>query len=218
MANETESGGKQIPPLDPRACRPSGRPEREIRAQFDATTITVYQAYSQEIALPAAANGSFAGTPFRLDRMTWIKPSFLWMMYRSGWATKPGQEHILAVTITRAGFEDALSTACLSSFERSVDPDRASWEARKATTPVRVQWDPERDVRLGQLPWRSIQVGLSGSATENFVNRWTVRIDDVTLEARQLRQTAQKNPALLPNEIPYPLPPQIARVIGASGA
>jgi len=40
--------------------------------------------------------------------MTWIKPSFLWMMYRSGWATKPGQEHILATQITRDGFEWAL--------------------------------------------------------------------------------------------------------------
>jgi hypothetical protein len=26
---------------------------------------------------------------------TWVKPSFLWMMYRSGWATTPGQERIL---------------------------------------------------------------------------------------------------------------------------
>ncbi|WP_422570328.1 DUF4291 family protein, partial [Erwinia billingiae] len=29
--------------------------------------------------------------------MTWIKPSFLWMMYRSGWGMKdPGQKRILA--------------------------------------------------------------------------------------------------------------------------
>jgi hypothetical protein len=37
--------------------------------------------------------------------MTWIKPSFLWMMYRCGWATKPGQERVLAIQITREGFE-----------------------------------------------------------------------------------------------------------------
>ncbi|WP_458785448.1 DUF4291 family protein [Vallitalea sediminicola] len=29
------------------------------------------------------------GSSFKLNRMTWVKPSFLWMMYRSGWAKKP---------------------------------------------------------------------------------------------------------------------------------
>ncbi len=53
-----------------------------------------------------------------MERMTWIKPSFLWMMYRSGWATKPGQERVLAVELLRSGFEQALSEACLSSFDR----------------------------------------------------------------------------------------------------
>ena len=49
--------------------------------------------------------------------MTWIKPSFLWMMHRSGWATKPGQERVLAIEITRAGFEWALSHAALSHYD-----------------------------------------------------------------------------------------------------
>ena len=40
--------------------------------------------------------------------MTWIKPSFLWMMYRCGWGLKEGQETVLAVEITREGFEWAL--------------------------------------------------------------------------------------------------------------
>ncbi len=64
---------------------------RDIRALFDDFTITAYQAYSPQIGRPAAASGTFSGTPFKLDRMTWIKPSFLWAMYRSGWARKPGQ-------------------------------------------------------------------------------------------------------------------------------
>ncbi|WP_141653813.1 DUF4291 family protein, partial [Erwinia billingiae] len=32
--------------------------------------------------------GTFASPPFSMTRMTWIKPSFLWMMYRSGWGMK----------------------------------------------------------------------------------------------------------------------------------
>ena len=49
--------------------------------------------------------------------MTWIKPSFLWMMYRSGWGTKTDQERILAIDITREGFNTILSGVVLSAFD-----------------------------------------------------------------------------------------------------
>jgi hypothetical protein len=75
---------------------------RQIRAAQTAAPITVYQAYSPAIASPALAAGRFVA-PFKRERMTWIKPSFLWMAYRSGWGTKPGQEQVLAVEITREG-------------------------------------------------------------------------------------------------------------------
>jgi hypothetical protein len=65
-------------------------PFRQIRAACSATTITVYQAYSPAIAAPALAVGRFVA-PFKRERMTWIKPSFLWMAYSAylsrGWAT-----------------------------------------------------------------------------------------------------------------------------------
>ena len=68
---------------------PDDIPARQVRALYDGDTITVYQAYSSSIAEPALRAGRFV-PPFSRTRMTWIKPSFLWMMYRSGWATKPG--------------------------------------------------------------------------------------------------------------------------------
>jgi Domain of unknown function (DUF4291) len=77
---------------------------RLIRAAYSARTITIYQAYSPEIAGQAVRAGTFV-PPFSRDRMTWIKPSFGWMMHRSGWGAKPGQERILAVDISRSGFE-----------------------------------------------------------------------------------------------------------------
>lgn len=86
--------------------------EKEIRAVYDEQTITVYQAYRKEIAEAAVKNQKFV-SPFKLERMTWIKPSFLWMMYRSGWGSKEGQENILAIKIKRTGFEWALQNSCL---------------------------------------------------------------------------------------------------------
>jgi len=59
--------------------------ERKIRAFYTKDFIRVYQAYSDDIADSAIENGTFVSPPFSMTRMTWIKPSFLWMMYRSGW-------------------------------------------------------------------------------------------------------------------------------------
>jgi Domain of unknown function (DUF4291) len=101
---------------------------RQIRARYSATTITVYQAYRPEIGLAAARDGRFPSMWDR-DRMTWVKPSFLWMMYRCGWATKEGQETVLALEITRDGFEWALRHACLSHYERGCMPTEAHGSA-----------------------------------------------------------------------------------------
>ncbi|NEE30509.1 DUF4291 domain-containing protein, partial [Streptomyces sp. SID7982] len=102
-------------------------PRHEIRALHTATTVTVYQAYRPAIGLPAARDGRFPAE-WKRDRMTWIKPSFLWMMYRCGWGTKEGQEVVLAVEIERAGLEWALAHAELSHYARGVHPDQASWQ------------------------------------------------------------------------------------------
>lgn len=143
-------------------------PHREVRAVYDAETIRVYQAYSDEIADAALAAGTFVA-PFKRDRMTWIKPSFLWMMYRSGWASKDaGQQRVLAIDITRTGFEWALRYSCLSDTAARLGKD----EARRLmnASPVRVQWDPERDLHFNPLGHRSIQIGLAGNAVDHYLD------------------------------------------------
>ena len=54
---------------------------RHILAQFDDESVVVYQAYKPAIGQFAAKNGYFGGE-WSLSRMSWIKPNFLWMMYR----------------------------------------------------------------------------------------------------------------------------------------
>jgi hypothetical protein len=195
-------------------------PVRQIRACYSADTITVYQAYPPPIAMPAAMAGRFVA-PFKRDRMTWIKPSFLWMMYRCGWATKPGQEHVLSIDITREGFEWALARACPSHYDRDLHRDKAAWSRQLKTSPVRVQWDPERSVHLAPLPYRSLQVGLSHEAVDLYVDRWVVAITDITPmvhEVRNLLRGGEERAAAakLPIENVYPLPDQIAAGLNAS--
>ena len=184
-------------------------PQRGIRAVHSESTVTVYQAYAPEIGLPAAREGRFPAV-WKRDRMTWIKPSFLWMMYRCGWGTKAGQETVLAVEITRDGFEWALRHACLSSCVSGVHPDRAAWQRQLKRAPARVQWDPERDLRLRPLPHRALQLGLSGEAVRRYADEWTVAIRDVTPLAHEIRALVsggdpESAARLLPRERPYPL-------------
>lgn len=192
-------------------------PIRQVRAQFDDTTVTVYQAFHPSIAVPAARTGTFLNTGFSLSRMTWIKPSFLWMMYRSGWATKPGQERVLSIRLSRSGFDAALEDACLSHFDPAVYQDRVAWASRLSTSSVRIQWDPERDLDLNPLGHRSLQIGLAGWAANAYVNEWIRRITDVTELAHAIRaMPAQQRATAVPDERTYPLPAAAERLTGAS--
>ncbi|WP_320783952.1 DUF4291 domain-containing protein [Streptomyces sp. CRN 30] len=183
-------------------------PEFRVRARHTASTVTVYQAYGPEIGPAAARTGRFP-TAWKRDRMTWIKPSFLWMMYRCGWGLKEGQETVLAVEITQEGFLWALRNSCLSHYDRALHEDRGAWKRELRRAPARVQWDPERDLRLAPLPYRSLQLGLSGEAAARYADEWIVGIEDVTPLAREVHGLVREGElgraaGLLPVERPYP--------------
>jgi hypothetical protein len=194
--------------------------EKQIRAVFDDNTITVYQAYSNEIAKPALSNQKFV-TPFKMERMTWIKPSFLWMMYRSGWATKKGQEYVLAIKLKRNGFEWALQNSCLSHFDNSLYSSPEEWKTKLQNSTVRLQWDPEKDIHMQNLNYRSIQIGLTGNAVNRYVNDWIVSIDDITEKCKQiqsliLEKKIEEVKSSLPPEKVYPLSCELKKIIHAS--
>ncbi|GAA2412866.1 DUF4291 domain-containing protein [Actinomadura vinacea] len=192
---------------------------RLIRAEFDRDSITVYQAYRPEIGGPAVRQGRFV-PPFSRNRMTWIKPSFLWLMARSNWARKPGQEMVLAVRISRSGWEEALAQAVPTHPDRRVFGSSDEWRARFAEARVHVQWDPERTLRGQKLDARSIQIGLSRHIIDCYVDEWTIAIEDRTPLVRKIHRLLQdgqtaKAKHLLPRERPYPLSPQLAHRLAA---
>ncbi|GAA1254601.1 DUF4291 domain-containing protein [Kitasatospora nipponensis] len=199
-------------PTAPEESRPSAvpvLPYRQIRAAHTAATVTVYQAYAPRIGDHAVRHGAFPESWSR-SRMTWIKPSFRWMMYRSGWGTKPDQERVLALEISREGFESALAQACLAHYEPDVHGDRAGWAGELRAAAVRVQWDPERDLDLRPLPYRALQLGLAGRAARDYADHWLRAVRDVTPLAHRVRALVRAgeraaDAALLPAEPPYPV-------------
>jgi hypothetical protein len=187
----------------------------EIRASHDRQGIVVYQAYSAQIADPALKAQRFV-EPFSFGRMTWIKPSFLWLMHRSNWGSKAAQERTLAVTISRAGWEEALSKAVLTLHDPRVFASAAEWQRQFEKALVHVQWDPERSFRGAALDYYSIQVGISRHLIREFVEKWVLKIEDLTPNVGKMRDLLRRGKAdeakrHLPVERVYNLPDAIGR-------
>lgn len=178
---------------------------REIRAFYTQNTVRVYQAYSENIAHEAVEKGTF-GASFKLDRMTWVKPSFLWMMYRSGWGTKENQEHILAIDIKREAFDFIIRNAVISVYDCNMNISQSEWKEQVKKSDIRCQWDPERDIYGNPLEWRAIQLGLRGNAVKKYVDEWIVEITDITDYVNDLKEKVEEGldvETLLPKEDVY---------------
>jgi hypothetical protein len=159
---------------------------RHILAHYDANTIIVYQAYRASIASYAIATKTF-GRDFSYARMSWIKPNFLWMMYRSGWGTKEGQETVLALRLRRAFFDRILSLAVPSSFIAELYSSHSIWEEALASSEVRLQWDPDHDPVGRPIFRRALQLGLRGGILEDFGKREILDVVDMTAFAAEQR-------------------------------
>lgn len=149
-------------------------------AQFDAESIYVYQAYRPSIARFAVEHQQFGGD-FSFSRMSWIKPNFLWMMYRSGWATKEGQERILAVRLRRTFFDGLLRLVVPSGFDPRRFATREEWQAAVASSAVRLQWDPDHDPSGSPVERRAVQLGMRGAALRQYGEKELISVEDITL-------------------------------------
>jgi hypothetical protein len=152
---------------------------RHILAQFDEATVVVYQAYRPSIGRFAVEHGRFGGE-FSFDRMSWVKPNFLWMMYRSGWGTKEYQEVTLGLRVRRAFFDALLRDAVPSAWDREAFTTRAEWQQAVSRSAVRLQWDPDHHPKGAKLDRRAIQLGLRDDVLRAFATTELVEVIDLT--------------------------------------
>jgi hypothetical protein len=192
---------------------------RHILAQYDESSIIVYQAYRTSIGLFAARNKYF-GDEFSFNRMSWIKPNFLWMMYRSGWGTKEGQEVILAVRLKREAFDEILSMAVHSSFIPELYSTEAEWREAVGNSSVRLQWDPDHAPDGSKQERRAIQLGLRGSSLEYYAKDWIIDIEDISEFVAEQREQARSSKyyseLITPREEIYQMDSKLARKLGVS--
>ncbi len=188
---------------------------RQILAAFDEDGVIVYQAFRPEIVEAAVARGTF-GKGFSLDRMTWIKPSFGWVLYRSGYATKHRQERIARVHLSHDGFRAILGRAVPTTFDPRLYADEVEWRTALSRSGVRYQWDPDRDLRLHRLERRALQLGMEGETVRQYVHEWVMGVEDVTELAHAVRDAVTRGeaPPPVPVERVYDVGPELARRLG----
>jgi len=173
-----------------------------LSGEWDAEGVYFYQAFNHEIADWAVEHQGFGGPAFNPARMTWIKPSFAWVLYRSGYGHKHSQHRILKVKLPHSAVASLLS--------------QCACKHAGGGTLGRVQWDPARDLMEadGREPrrcrGRAIQIGLKGRLSELYV-RSATSIEDVTELSHRVGEAHQDTTkraieALkpeLPHERPY---------------
>jgi hypothetical protein len=191
---------------------------RHILAQFDDDSVVIYQTYNPAIGHFAARHGHFGGE-FKLTRMSWIKPNFLWMMYRSGWGTKEGQEVTLAGRLRRDAFDEILRLAVHSSFVPEVYGTQEAWQQAVAGSDVRLQWDPDHGPSGNPVERRAIQLGLRGGVLARYAKDWLLDIQDISEFVAEQRANASApfDRLVMPREDVYRVAePEMAVRLGLS--
>ncbi|CAI0642806.1 unnamed protein product [Colletotrichum noveboracense] len=110
----------------------NGYPSRSLASMPSAESVgprvpqSMDIAYSSSIATAAIEAQRLDASPsFKLTRMTWIKPSWTWMLNRAGYSYKdPGQERILALKMPREYFIGLLRKGTLSHAVAAQDGEK----------------------------------------------------------------------------------------------
>ena len=166
---------------------------KQIIGNKEEDNIIVYQAYNAEIVSYAIKHQKFGGNAYSFNRMSWIKPSFLWMMYRAGWGSKENQQNILAKTLPITHFKKTiLKQATITSYDKTLFSSEEQWKSG-LNTEVRLQWDPDHDPHGNKQERKAIQIGMKGNVLKQFCTKWIIKIEDITKFVKQEHEKLLNN-------------------------
>ena len=166
---------------------------KHIIGRLENECLIVYQAFNNQVADYAVKQQKFGGPHYSFNRMSWIKPGFLWMMHRAGWATKENQQRIVGISLPLVYFKTILSQATVTSFDNELFGSIEGWKAELEKTDVRLQWDPDHDPFGNNQERKAIQVGMKGEMLKRFCTEWITGIEDITAFVKEEYDKVLKN-------------------------
>jgi hypothetical protein len=139
------------------------------------------------------------------------------MLYRSGYATKPGQEAILKIKLAHDGFLTILRESVETTYNPRVYESEDMWRSALKSAKVRHQWDPERYLTLEKHPIRrAIQIGIRGWIVFSYVNEWIIGLEEVTELAQAIKNARDKAVSFpqVPDETVYAVDDELTHRLG----
>lgn len=181
--------------------------------EFSSSKDTLIQTQEGNIALFHAFSPTYikknqlSKEDLNMNRMTWIKTSLLWTIYRSDWARKDKQERIVEVQTNPQYLAELIKKSV-----KTKDP-------QANTSEVLYQKDPDRAI-LGKT-WnkgqdnywlsarRTMHLGIRGSELERYIDDIVPEnLTDITTTIDKVRNQLPKHPtAALYNSLGYKLVP-----------
>lgn len=191
--------------------------QKQIYAAYDDEGLYIYQAFKPKTVANAVAKGTF-GAGFNTNRLTWIKPSFAWILQRTQYATKHRMNAIARIKLSHEGWLHILEQSVPTQFDPNRYKSEEEWQQALETAIVIHQWDPERSLTGQKLDRAAIQVGIRNETLSlKYVNEWILDIEDVTDLAHEIGAVARDTNATLPDvpeERVYPVSEEIQIRLG----
>ncbi|HAS41638.1 MAG TPA: DUF4291 domain-containing protein [Microscillaceae bacterium] len=191
--------------------------QKQVYAAYDDEGLYIYQAFKPKTVANAVAKGTF-GAGFNTNRLTWIKPSFAWVLQRTQYATKHRMNAIARIKLSHEGWLHILSQSVPTQFDANRYENEEVWQQALEAAVVIHQWDPERSLTGKKLDRAAIQVGMrSEELSLQYVNEWILGIEDVTDLAHEIGAVARDRDPVLP-EVPeekvYPVSEELQQLLG----
>ena len=128
------------------------------------------------------------------------------IIFNSSLEKKENQENVLAIKMTRAGFDEILRYAVMTTFYKQIYADSEAWKQQLDSSDVQLQWEAYHDLLGNKTDRKAVKIGIKGEILQRYNNEWIQEIQNITpyvQEQQLLIKTNQLNNLRLPSERAY---------------
>jgi len=171
-----------------------------LNASFDDTTVVTYQAFGEAMAAELLERGGLGGS-WRYDRHTRLTMDWAFIADRYAFGDRLARSRILAIEVSRRGFDAILTAALTMEWNEGLYKTRAGWRLATRFAPVLVEWSTDTP-----------RLVVHGPLVRQLATEWVTGLRDVTDAFRAVRDDG----VVPPTERRYPIGDDVSARLGIS--